>query len=180
MGVFGAGKSTLAKRFGPVFGGVLAEDHTKNSFWGNDAAVGVTGYLPYDLNFLLQHVYLVASPVTIEGGILICDWSFLSDYLWASLRLQEELEIYAKVYGAMTDKVGPPIGYVYLKQPPETIISRLMERGREAEVGLLDKIVSAALKLDHLVATLPPERVYVTGDDPEEEVIRTRLRQWRT
>ena len=48
LGVFGAGKSTLATRIAESSKHHLAEDHEANPYWGLQRTLQVTGYLPYD------------------------------------------------------------------------------------------------------------------------------------
>lgn len=180
LGVFGSGKTTLAKRLARPSAIALLEDHAQNPFWGDDAALQVTGYLPYDLHFLLQHVHLATGASRSEREpAAICDWSLISDRLWASRRLGNEFETYLKVYHSLAERVGEPVGYVYLRQSPSVIVERLLARGRLPEAGLLDSIAAAASDLDRLVATLPSGKFLVAGDDIDPDVFHDASRRWK-
>ncbi len=163
LGVFGSGKTTLAHRLAGDKRRVLAESHEQNAFWGDGRASKTLGFLPYDLSFLLQHAHVVARAA--GTGMRFCDWSFASDRLWASMRLGHELPAYEAVHRLILKRVGQPLGYLYLKQPVNEIVSRLVERGREQEASFTEQVAFAAQRLEELVGALPMERVLTVGDD---------------
>lgn len=165
LGLFGAGKTTLATTLANGFCTHLAEDHAANPFWGREDVVEVTGQLPYDLMFLLQHCRVAAEPPIDDRNPLgICDWSFTSDRLWASMRSEDGMEIYDAVLRHCRERLGDPVGYLYLRQPVEVVASRLLKRGRRVETPLLKSLAMALDALEDLVARLPPSRVVVCGD----------------
>jgi deoxyadenosine/deoxycytidine kinase len=179
LAVFGAGKTTLATQLACEGATLIGEDHERNPFWGDAASVGTVGYLAYDLSFLLQHAYLVATaPADV---ISICDWSFATDLLWASLRLGRDLPAYEAVHAALTHRLPDPAGYLYLRQKPETIVERLELRSRPNESSFKQYVEAACDHLDALVAGLPAEQVLLVGDDlPPAEFgkwIRSRTRE---
>lgn len=172
LGVFGSGKTTLAKRLcrsGPEH---LAEDHRHNPFWGDAAAISVTGYLPYDLAFLVQHAHLAsgASP----NRLAICDWSFATDRLWASMRVNQDMQTYEAAHRALTSRLGPPRGYLYLRQPVEVILQRLAKRARQSEESFRTDVGAAYERLEALTLTIPSERLLVVEDDFDG----ARLKSW--
>jgi deoxyadenosine/deoxycytidine kinase len=172
LGVFGAGKTTLAKRLTSSEHTHLAEDHQLNPFWGNERSIRVTGYLPYDLSFLIQHAYLLSS--VRDQGVAVCDWSFITDRLWASKRLQHDLPTYDTVYQAITTRFEEPSGYLYLRHSPETIRQRLAKRSRRGEESFRADVESAFELLEVLTATIPPERMLIVSDDFD----KTALESW--
>lgn len=165
IGVFGSGKTTLAKRLTATSGSMLAEDHTRNPFWGDPRAIGALGYLGYDLSFLLQHAHLVSTAAS--DGIALCDWSFATDWLWASKRLDRDLPIYESVHRSVLQKLGPPAGYLFLRQKPETVLERLARRSRPAEGPFRDYVRSACEYVEELAANLPGQRVLVVDDNAD-------------
>lgn len=174
LGVLGAGKTTLAHRLAENQRLVLAENHDRNIFWNDQQAINALGYLPYDLSFLLQHAHLVASAGVTGSGCLFCDWSLLSDRLWASMRLGQQLAAYETVHRSVSDRIGQPLGYLYLKQPAEVIAARLVKRGRVAESAFSAQAApNAADQLEALVQSLPPEQVLTVGEDVPLKFVRT-------
>lgn len=172
LGVFGAGKTTLAERLTNSEHAHLAEDHRLNPFWGDESSIRVTGYLPYDLAFLIQHTYLLSSANQQE--LAVCDWSFITDRLWASKRLQHDLPVYEEVYHAITTRFGAPSGYLYLRHSPETIQQRLAKRSRRGEESFRADVESAFEHLEILASTIPAERMLIVSDDFD----KTALDMW--
>ncbi len=180
LGVFGAGKTTLAKRLMSIESRILAERHELNCFWGNDQANGALGYLAYDLSFLLQHVHLLATSIaTGLEDFVVCDWSLASDRLWASMRLETDLAAYEAVHRAVLAKVGPPIGYLYLQQPVGVIVQRLAARGRQPEASFVGEVAAAVAKLDEVVRSLPADRFVTVGDDARPDELLEWVTHWR-
>lgn len=158
LGVFGSGKTTLARRLARTVSDLLLEDHHLNPFWGDGHALAVTGYLPYDLGFLVQHAHLAALDA-IRPGAGICDWSFETDRLWASMRLKGDFEPYDAVHRAMGVRLGRARLYVHLDLPVGTILTRLEKRGRMFEAGFRRHVAEAAAEVKRLAASLPPGSV---------------------
>lgn len=163
IGVFGAGKSTLAKRIAGPGTKYLAEDHQANPYWGCQKAVQVAGYLPYDLSFLMQHALLVA---TAPNDVLaVCDWSFLTDRLWAKMRLAEaELTAYDLTCAAILTRLGSPQLYIYLRQSPDVIRYRVAKRARQSEEAFCEHVEAAYARVEELVEAVPAGRLRIVGD----------------
>ncbi|KPH82737.1 hypothetical protein AE618_02230 [Bosea vaviloviae] len=178
LGLFGAGKTTLAAKLAKGFCDHLAEDHTRNPFWGNDEVLEVSGPLPYDLAFLLQHWHAAAQPPVGEPRLGICDWSFASDRLWASMRSEGDMAAYDAVHRNRLAQLGEPVGYLYLRHPVDVVASRLVNRGRQVEAPLLRTLEEASRGLDRLAEELPTSRVLVCGDGFEQRDLRAALSVW--
>ncbi len=168
IGVFGSGKTTFVNNLSKL--GIfqkLLENHEKNPFWGDDESIGITGYLPYDLSFLIQHAHLSCKVKKNDTPtISICDWSFSTDYLWASMRLGEELGAYEKVYNNIIKNIGSPIGYFYLEQTPEIIVKRIIGRGRAPEISFYKFVEKAVLAISDLASAMKNsgENITIIGD----------------
>ncbi|QJI34069.1 deoxynucleoside kinase [Pseudomonas sp. ADAK13] len=166
LGVFGSGKTTLARKLVAESNEtqpLLAEQHEQNLFWGAERHNQILGYLPYDLSFLMQHAHLVAS---INSDVIhFCDWSFGSDRVWASMRLDSDFSAYEVVSDIILKKLPSPLGYLYLKQPVELISKRLGLRGRVEERNFLNYVKAAAEQLDEFARTLSSNQVLEVTDD---------------
>jgi deoxyadenosine/deoxycytidine kinase len=179
LGMFGSGKTTFANRL--VKSGVilLAERHEDNPFWGNQYAIERVGFLAYDLAFLLQHAGLVLrSPESRPVDVGLCDWSFETDFLWASMRLGHDFGAYEKVYRQLLRHVGPPLGWIYLPQPTDVICTRLRKRGRAPEAHLAQDVSAAVKKLDGLIQSLPAAQVLWANDDTSVTELQEAIRGW--
>ncbi len=174
LGVFGSGKTTLAKQLAESGSHHLAENHDANPYWGLQQIVQTTGYLPYDLTFLTQHAFLAAAAP--KDGIAVCDWSFLTDRLWASMRLEkEEFTAYDAAYEAILSRLGPPLLYLYLRQPPEVIRYRLASRARKSEEAFREHVDAAYARVEQLVAGLPSAQLRVVGDEFDPRALQASL-----
>lgn len=178
LGAFGSGKTTLASRLAADVGKALLESHEANIFWGKAAINEHLGYLPYDLSFLLQHINLASNVASPSSALSICDWSFASDRLWASMRLGSEMPDYERIHRILTDKVGPPIGYLYLRQPVALIADRILKRDRIPEVKILGQLAAAVAQLDECVGDLPPELVETVTDDLQTDQLQAFITRW--
>lgn len=163
LAVFGAGKTTLANRIAESDQHVLAEQHEKNPFWGDERSVKALGHLGYDLAFLIQHAHLVSA--ASHAGISVCDWSFSTDLLWASQRLDVDYRAYMAVYNALMARVGLPKAYLFLRQSPEIIIERLEKRSRRSEATFKPFVQMACEKIEAIFEKLPPELALIVDDN---------------
>ena len=146
LGVFGSGKTTLAKLVAENINYFpKLEDHLLNPYWGQQALLESGGNLAYDLSFLIQHLHLVQSSMHSTESCIICDWSFETDDLWASLRLDpDELTSYRTTRSLLLRSVPSATGYIYLDIDPEEIYRRMQKRGRKPEISInKEKIVYA-------------------------------------
>lgn len=140
LGIFGSGKSTLAEklsRSGQVH--AVCEQHQANPYWGATRILDRFGYLGYELSFLLHHALLLQSSFELSGtlDLLSCDWSYLSDKVWAGSRLKtKELQAYLQVHEAVTGQCGNPTAYLYLDEPPAVVLQRIKARGRPEELDV--------------------------------------------
>ncbi|WP_186105363.1 deoxynucleoside kinase [Burkholderia gladioli] len=180
LGAFGAGKTTLATALQNDGISLLLEQHEHNIFWRNPAANMMAGALAYDISFLLQHHYLVASDLNNKTtSLAICDWSFVTDELWASMRqAEEELAIYRATRESLTRAYGPPVGYLYLDLPATTVVSRQRARNRADENISEEDISVATQRLKQLVRLIPTDKVLHVGESPDVSEIHWQIDQW--
>jgi len=181
LGVFGAGKTSLARRLETSAVELLLEDHELNPFWGDSRLTEITGYLAYDLAFLLQHVQLLASWALSKttATVAVCDWSLLTDKLWASLRLGADFGVYEAAHENMRMRLGPPLGYVFLDEPTDVICSRIIRRGRPPESKLLSQIEGARKGVKSIIAHLPRNQVITVRDQIDYSMVQKHIFQWQ-
>lgn len=179
LGLFGSGKTTLAKRLTRRGCAHLAEDHALNPFWGDDRILSISGQLPYDLSFLLQHWHAAAHHPLDTDSVGICDWSFVTDRLWASMRDEGDMEVYDAAHRRCLKRMGDPIGYLYLRHPIGVVASRLAKRGREVEAPLMQTLSDAFDQLERLAENLPPSTVVVCDDSFSEDDLDRAIEGWR-
>lgn len=164
LGVFASGKTTLAKNLATLDGfKLLPEDHRRIPFWGRPEFSESLGFLPHDLSFLLHHVSLLKASGK-KKELAICDWSFISDRLWASMRLDKQRDVYLRVFEELIPQLGDPVKYIYLRTPPGITIDRLRARGREPEKNFGNFVYQAFEALERAVDAIDRERLIVVED----------------
>jgi deoxyadenosine/deoxycytidine kinase len=177
LGVFGSGKTTLASQLSAVGFKPLGEVYERNPFWREPNSLNVLGYLPYDIAFLLQHIHLIATAPR-SSAVQVCDWSLLSDRLWASMRLENDFDTYDRLYKRLVSGVGDPIGYLHIRLSPETISSRIRSRGRANESYLVDDVEIAAARLEELANEIPSEKVITIDSDTLPSEVALKVSFW--
>ena len=158
---------------------MLPEKHELNTLWTDSATNQVIGYLAYDLWFLLHHAQLAAShSASISNEVAVCDWSFLSDRIWAQMRLKDDLSLYEDVHRTLLQRVGSPIGYLYLRQRPAAVLDRVKRRGRQGESGFFSQMRKAVRLLDEVVESLPPQMVMTVLDKTSVPQVDEQVAHW--
>jgi len=179
LGVFGSGKTTLSVHLSNKVGALLPERHELNPLWGKQSSIENLGYLPYDLYFLLQHADLASSKIAVSPqAVSICDWSFRTDRLWASMRLGDDIQVYDAVYGSILKHISPPLGYLYLPQPVNKIIERIGSRGRASEASFVKHVSAAAKNLGELVESMTSENVLEVSDFYDSDYVLQKIHAW--
>jgi deoxyguanosine kinase len=73
----------------------------------------------------------------------LCDYVFEKSKLFAYLNLDDnELLIYEKLYGLVSESVPAPDLVVYLQAPTEVLLRRIRQRGRPEETALADEYLA--------------------------------------
>lgn len=175
LGVFGSGKTTIANSLSSSSSLVsMLEDHTLNPYWGKNKLLESGGSLAYDISFLVQHLHLIqCGMLEFPDRALICDWSFQTDQLWASLRLSgEKLTAYSGVFESFIGSLPRPRGYLYLSVDPFEIYDRIQKRGRTPELNIDHATIKSAHEMvKRKVESLPREDVYVVGESVDSNDI---------
>ncbi len=137
-GVIGVGKTTLTRLLQAKFENatVLLEVFEENpflaGFYKDRAQLG----FQTQIFFLLSryHQQHEAVPRALRQGMLISDYTFAKDELFAWLNLKDdELAMYGRVHAALGEKIPKPDLIVYLQADHEVIMHRIASRDRPYE-----------------------------------------------
>jgi len=136
-GVIGVGKTTLARLLQPSFNAsILMEVFEENPFLAEFYGDLKRYAFQTQLFFLLSryHQQHQAVPEALRKGMLISDYTFAKDELFAWLNLKDdELAMYGRVHAALGEKIPKPNLIVYLQADHEVIMRRIAHRDRPYE-----------------------------------------------
>jgi deoxyguanosine kinase len=136
-GVIGIGKTTLARLLQPRFQStVLLEVFEENPFLADFYGDRERYAFQTQIFFLLSryHQQNKAVPEGLRQGMLISDYTFAKDELFAWLNLKDdELAMYGRVHAALSEKIPKPNLIVYLKADHDVVMRRITLRDRPYE-----------------------------------------------
>ena len=137
-GVIGVGKTTLARLLQGKFenASVLLEVFEENPFLAGFYKDREQLAFQTQLFFLLSryHQQHEAVPQALKTGMLLSDYTFAKDELFAWLNLKDdELAMYGRVHAALGEKIPKPDLIVYLQADHDVIMRRITLRDRPYE-----------------------------------------------
>jgi deoxyguanosine kinase len=136
-GVIGIGKTTLARLLQPRFQStVLLEVFEENPFLADFYGDRERYAFQTQIFFLLSryHQQNKAVPEGLRKGMLVSDYTFAKDELFAWLNLKDdELAMYGRVHAALSEKIPKPDLIVYLKADHDVVMRRIALRDRPYE-----------------------------------------------
>lgn len=136
-GVIGIGKTTLARLLQKRFqSSILLEVFEENPFLADFYGDRQRYAFQTQIFFLLSryHQQHKAVPEALRKGLLISDYTFSKDELFAWLNLKDdELAMYGRVHAALSEKIPKPDLIVYLKAKHEVVMHRIALRDRPYE-----------------------------------------------
>ncbi|GJM40491.1 MAG: hypothetical protein DHS20C20_07730 [Ardenticatenaceae bacterium] len=137
-GVIGVGKTTLTRLLQNKFdnASVLLEVFEENPFLAGFYKDRDSLAFQTQLFFLLSryHQQHEAVPNALRRGMLLADYTFAKDELFAWLNLKDdELAMYGRVHAALGEKIPKPNLIVYLQADHDVIMRRIALRDRPYE-----------------------------------------------
>lgn len=136
-GVIGVGKTTLARRLQPRYSAeLLLEVFEENPFLADFYSDRDRYAFQTQIFFLLSryHQQVEAVPEALRKGMLISDYTFAKDELFAWLNLRDdELAMYGRVHAALGENIPKPDLIVYLKAEHDEVMRRIAQRDRPYE-----------------------------------------------
>ncbi len=137
-GVIGVGKTTLTRLLQSKFenASVLLEVFEENPFLAGFYKDRAQLAFQTQIFFLLSryHQQHEAVPQALHQGMLISDYTFAKDELFAWLNLKDdELAMYGRVHAALGEKIPKPDLIVYLQADHDVIMRRIALRDRPYE-----------------------------------------------
>ncbi len=137
-GVIGVGKTTLTRLLQSKFenASVLLEVFEENPFLAGFYKDRAQLAFQTQIFFLLSryHQQHEAVPEALRQGMLISDYTFAKDELFAWLNLKDdELAMYGRVHAALGEKIPKPDLIVYLHADHDVIMRRIALRDRPYE-----------------------------------------------
>lgn len=136
-GVIGIGKTTLARLLQPrLQAAILLEVFEENPFLADFYSDRERYAFQTQIFFLLSryHQQNKAVPEALKAGMLVSDYTFAKDELFAWLNLKDdELAMYGRVHAALSEKIPKPNLIVYLKAHHDVVMRRIALRDRPYE-----------------------------------------------
>jgi len=136
-GVIGIGKTTLARLLQPHFDAtILLEVFEENPFLADFYGDRERYAFQTQIFFLLSryHQQNKAVPEALSKGMLVSDYTFAKDELFAWLNLKDdELSMYGRVHAALSEKIPRPDLIVYLTADHDVVMRRIALRDRPYE-----------------------------------------------
>ena len=169
-GVIGVGKTTLARLLQPrLHTGTVLEAFDENPFLSDFYGDRARYAFQTQLFFLLsRYRQQQVAPQQLAHGILISDYFFEKDRLFAHLNIEssDELAMYDRLYEALAEKVHVPDLVVYLRAHVDTLMARIAMRDRTYE-RQMDQNYIAALRhgYEHLFADYSTAPLLVIESD---------------
>ena len=141
-GVFKSHKSQLANLLAQKIGGKAVFDHVGNpylkEFYDEKEGAAFLAQLVYLANRYHQQVRLLQRDLFIDR--IICDYLFEKDKIYAYQTLSDdELLVYDKIYGILSERVPKPDLVIYLQISLPTLLRRIAREGDPLEKDISEK-----------------------------------------
>jgi len=143
-GVFLSRKTQLANVLGQRIGGKIILDHVGNpylkDFYNERDGAAFLAQLVFLANRYHQQLRLLQRDLFVDR--IICDYLFEKDKIYAYQTLtDDELLVYEKIYGILSERVPKPDLVIYLQVSLSTLIRRIAKEGDEVEKNISEKFL---------------------------------------
>lgn len=141
-GVFLSRKTQLANVLGQRIGGKIILDHVGNpylkDFYNERDGAAFLAQLIFLANRYHQQLRLLQRDLFVDR--IICDYLFEKDKIYAYQTLSDdELLVYEKIYGILSERVPKPDLVIYLQISLSTLVRRIAKEGDEIEKNISEK-----------------------------------------
>tara|TARA_B100000959_G_C14882053_1_gene582963 strand:+ start:322 stop:963 length:642 start_codon:yes stop_codon:yes gene_type:complete len=144
-GPIGVGKTSLAKLLAEKLGArTVLEDFEDNPFLSDFYEDPERFAFQTQLNFLIQRYQQQQElrQVDIFHNLLITDYMFIKDRLFASLNLNEkEMNLYDTIANLLEKNVINPDLVIYLQADTDTLMKNISKRNRSFEINISYKYI---------------------------------------
>ena len=152
-GPIGVGKTTLVKFFQSKAGAQTILDVFDNPFLSDFYRDKPNAAFRTQMFFLISRFQqqMAANKVRGKDSLLVCDYLFAKDKIYACLNLDDqEILIYDKYFGTLNPFVPLPDLVVYLKAPREVLLERVQRRNADFEAKISDAYIDELIRAyDH-------------------------------
>ncbi len=140
-----SGKTTLGDYLSAHFPArLIKEDYEGNPFLAESYVGDESLSLASQLFFLMSRVKQLASADWPSDGLLVSDYGFCQDALYAKLRLgQDDYALYNRVASAVAGAVKRPDVMIVLDASVESLLDRISARGRGYESAMSRQFLDA-------------------------------------
>jgi len=146
-GCIGVGKTTVAMQLADSINGayLLLEDFGAHPFLGDFYADSKYTF-ETELGFLLIHYHQLLKAISTQPQLLISDYFFGKDKLFADANIlsEKEIDIFMQLYDYLLSSLVQPDIIICLSGTTDMIYNRIIARNREAEKNIsynyIDKI----------------------------------------
>ena len=146
-GPIGVGKTSLSKLIGEKLGARLVlEEFEENPFLSDFYKDPERYAFQTQLFFLLQRYRQQHElrQVDMFQNLVIADYMFIKDRLFASLNLNEkEIELYDTVANLLEKNIIKPDLVIYLQGSTSSIMKKIVDRGRSIEKNITSDYIDA-------------------------------------
>jgi len=163
-----SGKTTLAELLAAELPAeLLREDYEGNPFLADSYAGPRQARLPAQLYYLLSRVDQLSAARWPEAGLLVSDYGFCQDRLYATARLSpEEMAVYDPVHARLAPLVHAPDVLIRLDASEATLLARIARRGRAFERAMTEDFLSGMRRAyNDLVRDWPSPVLTLGGDE---------------
>ncbi|MGA2361924.1 MAG: deoxynucleoside kinase [Candidatus Aminicenantales bacterium] len=141
-GVFRSRKTQLANILAQRIGGKVVFDHVGNpylkDFYNEKEGSSFLTQLVFLANRYNQQVRLLQRDLFVDR--IICDYLFEKDKIYAYQTLSDdELLVYEKIYGILSERVSKPDLVIYLQISLSTLARRIAKEGDALEKNISEK-----------------------------------------